>query len=87
MKWFIVAGVVAAAATIGYAWWFGADGGDSEPLVIGERHHRVIPGRREGAPLLVLLHARGGSPGGLAYWRDHVGEYMRFYARALNSCR
>jgi S-formylglutathione hydrolase FrmB len=67
VKWLIGAGVVVAAATIGYAWSRGADGGSSEPLVLGERHHRVIPGPREGAPLLVLLHARGGSPGGLVW--------------------
>ena len=31
-----------------------------EPLVLGERRHRVIPAGRDGAPL-VLLHERGGS--------------------------
>ena len=33
-----------------------------EPLVLGERRHRVIPAGRDGAPLLILLHERGGSP-------------------------
>jgi S-formylglutathione hydrolase FrmB len=40
--------------------------------------------RRDGSN--VQLHeARGGHES--AYWRRHFGEYLRFYARALASCR
>lgn len=66
MKWILAAGIAVAVATIAYAWWRGGEE-SSEPLVLGERHHRVIPAKREGAPLLILLHARGGTPDGLVW--------------------
>lgn len=63
MKWILATGLAVAVAVIGYAWYRGGeDTAVGEPLVIGERRHRVIPADREGAPLLVLLHQRGGTP-------------------------
>lgn len=62
MKWILAAGLAVAVGVIGYAWYRGGDEGISESLVVGERHHRVIPAKTEGAPLLVLLHGRGGTP-------------------------
>jgi enterochelin esterase-like enzyme len=67
VKWILATGLAVAAGAIAYAWWRGFEEGPSEPLVLGERSHRVIPAQREGAPLLVLLHARGGTPGGLVW--------------------
>jgi S-formylglutathione hydrolase FrmB len=65
VKWILATGILVAAATIAYAWWRGGEDTETpigEPLVLGERRHRVIPAARKGAPLLVLLHERGGSP-------------------------
>jgi S-formylglutathione hydrolase FrmB len=67
VKWILAAGLAVAAGATAYAWYRGGDTGITEPLVVGERAHRVIPAPRENAPLLVLLHARGGSPEGLAW--------------------
>jgi enterochelin esterase-like enzyme len=67
VKWILAGGLAVAVGVIGYAWYRGGDDGPSEPLVLGERRHRVIPAPRENAPLLVLLHARGGTPKGLVW--------------------
>lgn len=68
MKWFLAAGLAVAVGAVAYAWYRGAEEtAVGEPLVIGERRHRVIPAERDGAPLLVLLHERGGSPGELLW--------------------
>ncbi len=62
MKWILATGLAVAVGVIGYAWYRGGDDGPGQPLVIGERQHRVIPAAKEGAPLLILLHQRGGTP-------------------------
>jgi putative esterase len=64
VKWILAAGIAVALAAIAYAWWRGDEDTAvvGEPLVIGERQHRVIPAKHDGAPLLVLLHQRGGTP-------------------------
>jgi S-formylglutathione hydrolase FrmB len=69
VRWFLAAGLLVAAGAIGYAWWRGGEGTApiGEPLVLGERRHRVIPAERSGASLLVLLHERGGSPSELVW--------------------
>jgi enterochelin esterase-like enzyme len=67
VKWILLTGILVAVGAIAFSWYRGGDEGASEPLVVGERSHRVIPGPRDGAPLLVLLHARGGTPGGLVW--------------------
>ena len=64
MRWILAAGILIAVLAIAVSWYRGGE--DSfvigEPLVLGERRHRVIPAGRDGAPLLILLHERGGSP-------------------------
>lgn len=63
MKWILAAGIAVAVGAIAYAWYRGGEEtAVGEPLVIGERRHRVVPAERDGAPLLVLLHQRGGTP-------------------------
>jgi hypothetical protein len=63
VKWILATGLVVAVAAIAYAWYRGAEGTTAgEPLVVSERRHHVIPAKRDGAPLLVLLHQRGGTP-------------------------
>lgn len=63
MKWILAAGLAIALAVAAYAWRRGGDEVTAgELLVLGQRHHRVIPARHDGAPLLVLLHQRGGTP-------------------------
>ncbi|HEX7254802.1 MAG TPA: alpha/beta hydrolase-fold protein [Gaiellaceae bacterium] len=69
MKWIVATGILVAVGTFAYAWWRGGEESSAigEPLVLGERHHRVIAAQQDGAPLLVLLHERGGSPRGLLW--------------------
>jgi hypothetical protein len=119
LRWILATGLVVAIATIAYAWLRGGDEPvTGEPLVLGDRRHHVLPARRERAPLLVLLHQRGGTPreivwpellealdaaesrrpavllvdgGDHSYYhdrdgREHLDEYVRFYARALERC-
>ncbi len=62
MRWILATGLAVAVGVIGYAWYRGGDAGFSKSLVLGKRHHRVIPAKADGAPLLVLLHGRGGTP-------------------------
>ena len=64
MKRILATGLAVAAAAIAYAWWRGGEetAALGEPLVFGELRHRTIPAASDGAPLLVLLHERGGSP-------------------------
>ena len=63
MKWILAAGIAVAVGAIAYAWYRGGEETTlGEPLVFGERQHRVIPAESDDAPLLVLLHERGGSP-------------------------
>jgi enterochelin esterase-like enzyme len=64
VKWILATGVLVAIGAIAVAWYRGGEDTASagEPLVLGERRHRVIAADRDGAPLLVLLHERGGSP-------------------------
>lgn len=64
MKWIVAAGLAVAAVTIAYAWYRGGEEppGRGEELVLGERRHHLLPAKRENAPLLVLLHGRGGTP-------------------------
>jgi S-formylglutathione hydrolase FrmB len=63
VKWILAAGLAVAIGAIVYAWWRGGEESVlGEPLVFGERRHRTIPAPSDDAPLLVLLHERGGSP-------------------------
>ena len=64
MKWILLTGILVAVGAIAFSWYRGGEDTSAigEPLVLGERRHRVIPAERDGAPLLVLLHERGGSP-------------------------
>jgi S-formylglutathione hydrolase FrmB len=64
VRWVLAAGLAVAAAAIAYAWYRGGEEASAlgEPLVFGERRHRTIPATSDGAPLLVFLHERGGSP-------------------------
>jgi S-formylglutathione hydrolase FrmB len=63
VKWILAAGLAIAVAAISYAWQRGGDETSAgEPLVVGERRHHVLPAKKHGAPLLVLLHQRGGTP-------------------------
>jgi S-formylglutathione hydrolase FrmB len=64
VKRILATGLAVAAAAIAYAWWRGGEetAALGEPLVFGELRHRTIPAASDGAPLLVLLHERGGSP-------------------------
>ena len=64
MKWILAAGILVAVGAIAYSWYRGGEDTTTigEPLVLGERTHRVIPAEHDGAPLLVLMHERGGSP-------------------------
>lgn len=63
MKWILLTGILVAVGAIAYSWYRGGEDTTlGEPLVLGERQHRLIPGGRDRAPLLVLLHERGGSP-------------------------
>jgi S-formylglutathione hydrolase FrmB len=63
VKWLMAAGLAVAVAVFAYAWYRGGDEPTrGRPLVIGERRHHLIPARRDRAPLLVLLHQRGGTP-------------------------
>lgn len=73
MKWILATGLAVAVAAIAYAWWRGGEETTvGEPLVVGERRHRVIPATHDGAPLLVLLHQRGGTPKEIL-WPELVG--------------
>ena len=69
MKWILAAGLLVAAGAIAVAWWKGGeDAVIGEPFAIGDgRHHRVIRAAHRGAPLLVLLHERGGTPNELLW--------------------
>jgi S-formylglutathione hydrolase FrmB len=67
VKWILAAGLLIAVLAIAVSWYRGGDDGASDALIVGERQHRVIRAPREGAPLLVLLHARGGTPRGLVW--------------------
>jgi S-formylglutathione hydrolase FrmB len=63
VKWILATGLAVAAGAVAVAWWLGGEEeAVGEPLVLGDRRHRVVPAKREGAPLLVLLHQRGGTP-------------------------
>jgi S-formylglutathione hydrolase FrmB len=64
VKWILAAGILIAVLAIAVSWYRGGEDSSviGEPLVLGERRHRVIPAGRDGAPLLILLHERGGSP-------------------------
>ncbi len=64
MKWILLTGILVAVGAIAFSWYRGGEDTSAigEPLVLGERRHRVVPAERDGAPLLVLLHERGGSP-------------------------
>jgi S-formylglutathione hydrolase FrmB len=63
VKWILLTGILVAVSAIAYSWYRGGeDTTIGEPLVLGQRQHRVIPGGRDRAPLLVLMHERGGSP-------------------------
>ena len=53
------------------------DIGDEDPFLAGTRAF----GRAAGVKVRVRP---GGHDGG--YWRSHYGEYLRFYARALENC-
>jgi S-formylglutathione hydrolase FrmB len=64
VKWIVALGVAVAAASIAYAWYRGgeAEAARGEELVLGPRRHHLLPAKRANAPLLVLLHGRGGTP-------------------------
>jgi S-formylglutathione hydrolase FrmB len=83
VKWILATGLAVAAGAIAYAWWRGGEetAALGEPLVFGERRHRTIPAASDGAPLLVLLHERGGSPRELL-WPELVEALEAQGARA-----
>lgn len=83
MKWILLTGILVAVGAIAYSWYRGGEDSSAigEPLVLGERQHRVIPAGRDGAPLLVLLHERGGSPRELL-WPELVDSLEAMGANA-----
>jgi S-formylglutathione hydrolase FrmB len=83
VRWILAAGLAVAAGAIAYAWWRGGEetAALGEPLVFGERRHRTIPAASDEAPLLVLLHERGGSPRELL-WPELVDALEAQGARA-----
>ena len=82
MKWILLTGILVAVGAIAYSWYRGGEDTTlGEPLVLGERQHRLIPGGRDRAPLLVLLHERGGSPRELL-WPELVDSLETMGANA-----
>ena len=83
MKWILAAGILVAVGAIAVSWYRGGEGSAAigEPLVLGERRHRVLAGGRDNAPLLVLLHERGGTPQELL-WPELVDSLETMGANA-----
>ena len=83
MKWILLTGILIAVGAIAYSWFRGGEDSAAigEPLVLGARHHRVVAGGRDGAPLLVLLHERGGTPSELL-WPELVDSLEAMGANA-----